>query len=222
MNLLRGEFGRRGNAGAQFVPRLAVGQIAQGNGFAGAGQIFVHQEGVQLPKCRDDLFLQCGFRFLPQARLLCLRDTHGKFPEAVEQGVLLRIGLHLVFHLLRHVAQGDARWRDAGGQPLLQQHEGLANQRGHSIEARNQVFVILDGRVRCDGEHARDVLLEAVELGDLKIFTREARARHGQLIVFAEQVVAELIGVIELRAVDGADDLERRLQLSLPSRDGLH
>ena len=81
---------------------------------------------------------------------------------------------------------------------LLQQHDGLVNQRRHPIEARHEVFVILDGGVRGDFEQARDVLLDAVELGDLKILARKPRALDGQLIVFAEQVVAELIGGVEV------------------------
>jgi hypothetical protein len=209
VNLLGRQGGGRGGAGVEFVPGRTIGQSAERDGFPRAGQVFFHEKFVEPAKGGDNFFFQRGFRRRAQSCAFSFGDFTGKFLKALQQRTFLRIRLHLVQNLLRHVAERDARRGDAGGEALLHQDDGLVNERRQGVEAGEEIFVILDGGVRSDCQQAGGVLLHAIHLGEREEFGRKAVAGEGEFQIFPEQVAAELIGGRKVRAVEGLNDFER-------------
>ena len=221
MDFLRGLGGGGFQTRLVGIPGRAVGQFAQADGFARAGEVAVGHEDVELGEGRDDFLAQGRGGFLAQARAVGCGKLRGKFGEGLDDGVLLQVINGLAFDLGGHVAQGDARGRDAVGQALLQQDDGLVHQGGEGLEAGDHVLIILHGVARGNGQGFGHLLLHPGHLGDGHVFAWEARPLDAQLKAALEKIAVQLIGRAQGGAVDGGQGLQRGLEFPLAPRDGL-
>ena len=209
MDLVRGERRGRVLADAPRVPGLAVGQRPHRDRFAGRRDVGVDQEVVEPPvRGRHVDGVRPGG---PLAQPLGLRRGNGfrDARERAQQRALARVVDDLVPHLLRHVAQGDPRRGQAGGQPFLHEDDGLVHEVGHGFQARQDVLEVRGRGRGHQGQDLRDVLLHAVHLGEGHELAAEAPAFDGLLRLALEHVVVELVRGREARAVDGAEGADR-------------
>ena len=120
MDLLWSHRSRGRSPNIMRIPGLAVGQVAHGDGFTRLRQIALLNKLVELAKRRNDVSSEGSFGPLAQSHLLDFRDFAGKFAKRPEHCVSLRFLDHLIFDLLRHIAERNPRRRNARFNPLLQ------------------------------------------------------------------------------------------------------
>ena len=220
VDLIGSQIGGGDGADVEGVPGFAVGNVAERDAFARAGNVFVGHEIVELRECGKDFFLQRSFSGSAKTGLIRSGNLGGEFFEIDEERALGGVGFELILHLLRHVAKRDARWSDSGGKTFLEQDDGLIHDGGDAVETCNHVFVIFHSGVRRDIQHASNVLLDTVELRDLKILAGETRAFEGLFVITFVEVVVQLVGGGESVALDGGDDFEWRMKFTFATFDG--
>ncbi len=125
--------------------------------------VVIGEDILKTGECGENFFLQGEFSGEAESRLVGFGKLDGECLEWAEKRALGRIRLKLVLHLLWNVSERDARRRDACGETLAKEEDGLIHNRRHAVEPRDHVLVVQDVGVRGDIQHARDVLLDAVQ-----------------------------------------------------------
>ena len=200
------------------VPRGAIGERAHPHRLASAGDVRLREKRVEslvrgLHLLRVRLHCRSG-----EPLLLRLRNARRKAREHHEHGALHRIVGEQPLHLLGHIAQRDLRSGHLRGKPLLQQRDVLIDHGAEPVDARDDVLVVLDRRVRIQLHRLREELRTTARV-DREILSGKASAGDRVFRAAAKEIVVELIVRRERCAIDRRDHCERILQLLLSQRD---
>ena len=202
MDLLGRQVGGGGSPRLVGVPGLAVGQIAHGDRLAGGRQVGIGEVALQLAEGRRHPLLERPHRLALQPLPVGGGDRLGKLLEGLEHRALHRIVTEQALDLGGDVAQGHPRRRDPLLEAAVEQRDRLVDDGGDAAHAGDDVLVVLDAARRHDRQQLRDVLLRPPDLVDQQVLAVELLPFDRLLDVMERQIVVDLLGGGEPRAVD--------------------
>jgi hypothetical protein len=104
--------------------------------------------------------------------------------------------------------EDHARLYEAGGHSSAHQRDVLVEERREGGQSGDVVLVVLDGAQRHRLRQAGEAGVEAPVTGDRDQVLGELEARDAVFHLSFEDVVVDLLGVVEARAVDGVQPVE--------------
>jgi len=116
----------------------------------------------------------------------------------------------LSLHLVREGPQRKPRMGIGSRHRLGQQFNGLIQRPRHAAEPGEIILSLPGGPHRHDFQDPRDLLLDAVHLGDGHVVRPEIRQGDLVLTLDAEEVVADPVRFVQSGGVDRAESLQLR------------
>ena len=218
MDLLGRAIRGRLDANVVRIPGRAVRERAHPHRLPGARDVRLGQKRIQ-PLVGGLHLRRVGcHRGGRESFLLARGNVRWEAREHHEDGALQWIRSEQPLYLRRHIAQRDARRSHLRVQPLAQEHDRLIDHGAEAVDARKDVLVVLDRRIRVQLDGLREQL-RAGSCIDCQILAREACAGYRIVGAAPKEIVVELIALRERLAIDGRDRGEWRLQLILAPGD---